>query len=137
MVRDLGPRPRATNQDAPVVLIVEDDPSIALMLQVALSRNGFECALARDVEGGSAILRRRRVRAILLDWMLPKMSGEVLLRDAQALKPGLPVAVISGVAAHKATRQSMLMSGANAVFAKPFSVVEVLDWVRSHVAMSD
>ncbi|MBK8010517.1 MAG: response regulator [Deltaproteobacteria bacterium] len=131
--RDLGPRPKTKDQDAPVVLIVEDDPSIALMLQVALSRSGFECVLSRDVEGASAILHRRRVGAILLDWMLPKMSGEVLLRDAQARQPGLPVAVISGVAAHKATRQSMLMAGAQAVFAKPFSVVEVVEWVRNHI----
>jgi CheY-like chemotaxis protein len=125
--RDL---PRLATRDVEGVLIVEDEAAIALMLQAAFVKAGYECALARDVEAARAILEKRKIGVILLDWMLPKVSGQVLLEEVRRTRPSIRVAVISGVVSHRSTRQEVLALGAAAVFSKPFSLVEVLRWVK-------
>ena len=59
----------------PLVLIVEDEAAIVTLLRYNLEREGFQVAEAGDGEEALLLVEERQPDIILLDWMLPVMSG--------------------------------------------------------------
>ena len=112
------------------VLVVEDDPATRQLLETCLSLEGFAVQTASN--GAEALDRMRECRPclVLLDLMMPVMSGEQF-RARQLEEPALakvPVVCISAVynAAERAKRLNAV-----ACVGKPFDVMEVVDLVRS------
>ena len=62
----------------PFVLIVEDETDIAELIAINLKHNGFDCAIANNSTEAQAIVYERPTDLVLLDWMLPNMSGMAL-----------------------------------------------------------
>ena len=60
---------------AATILIVEDDPDIVELLEYSLGREGYSILIARNGEKGLSEARRRKPSLVLLDLMLPGMSG--------------------------------------------------------------
>jgi two-component system phosphate regulon response regulator PhoB len=116
----------------PVVLIVEDEASLVTMLRYNLEREGFAVDEAADGEEALLRIAERRPDAILLDWMLPLVSGlEVCrqLRRAPATR-GLPVIMLTAKA-EEADRVRGLDSGADDYIVKPFSPGELVARLRA------
>ena len=118
------------------VLIVEDDPSIANLLNAALSDEGYEVRHARDGALGLNLLEQWLPDIILLDLMLPVMDGWQF-RSAQQQLPApagaVPVVVVT------ATRDAVARSDelrARAIVLKPFELDQMLDLVASVVAQA-
>ena len=59
----------------PFVLIIEDETAISTLLEYNLQKEGFETALAEDGDEALLMAEERVPDLILLDWMLPKLSG--------------------------------------------------------------
>ncbi len=81
------------------VLIVEDDPLISRMYQTVFKFEGFDVAIARNGEEGLAKVKEEKPKMILLDVMMPKMSGlEMLeiLKSSPATKD-VPVVVLTNL----------------------------------------
>lgn len=117
------------------VLVIDDDVACAKYLQSGLGRLGGVVTVATDGIRGLDLVREKRVDAVLLDWMLPVMSGERVLNELRVAAPAIPVAVVSGVVQSGAMRARVRMLGASEVFAKPFELRQISDWlVRSVVA---
>jgi len=111
----------------PRVLIVDDEPNIVLSLQFLLSREGYDVDIARDGEGALAIAARTPPDLVVLDLMLPGMSGyEVCrqLRDSPATA-AVKIVVITA-RARDAERVRGLEEGADAYVTKPFSTRELI-----------
>ena len=79
----------------PLVLVVEDEAALGTLLRYNLERDGFRVAEARDGEEALIVAAERKPDLVLLDWMLPLLSGiEVCrrLRGAQSFAAETPVA---------------------------------------------
>lgn len=107
------------------VLIVEDDSEINQMLKELLQGRGYVTESAYS--GTEALLRleKETPQAVILDLMLPGMTGEELLGKIKALQPGISVIVTSAKdAVH--TRVELLRAGADDYIVKPFDTEELL-----------
>lgn len=106
--------------EAPLILVVEDDPSVQGLLQVLLEDEGYEVLQARDGLEGLLQVELRHPAAILLDLMMPNVSGERVLRElrAEGKLAEVPVLVVSG--RHDVHEEFDPILGAANVFAKPF-----------------
>ena len=59
----------------PVILVVEDEAALVTLIRYNLEAEGFEVLDAPDGEEGLLVLSERTVDLVLLDWMLPNLSG--------------------------------------------------------------
>lgn len=89
----------ATGRQELRVLVVEDDPGFAAVVAEAAGRHGFACRLCQRGEEALAILAQEPVDAVLLDLLLPDISGWEVLRAIQASPAtrSLPVHILSCV----------------------------------------
>lgn len=113
------------------VLIVEDERHIIESLTFVLEREGFEVAAALDGESAMARLRAGRPHIVLLDLMLPRMSGLEVLKQvrADAQLASLPVVVLTAKGREHDRRMAEEI-GADVFMTKPFSNSEVVEAVR-------
>lgn len=103
------------------ILVVDDDIQIGNMLEEALGKNGY--AVLRAYSGTEALLllQSRRPDLVLLDLMLPGLSGEEVLPKIK----GIPVIVCSAKS-QVSDRVSLLLGGAADYITKPFALEELL-----------
>jgi DNA-binding response OmpR family regulator len=107
------------------ILIVEDDLTLRQALTFNLTREGYEAAGAADGEAALAAARGQRFDLILLDLMLPAMSGLEVLRALRADGVTTPVIIVSAKA-DEVDRVVGLKIGADDYVTKPFSRPELL-----------
>jgi two-component system, OmpR family, phosphate regulon response regulator PhoB len=116
----------------PLILIVEDDAALAELLRYNLARAGFAVDTAADGAEGLLKARERPPALIVLDWMLPEVSGiEVcrhLRRDARSR--AIPILMLTAKG-EVADRVRGLEAGADDYLAKPFSPAELVARVRA------
>ena len=77
------------------VLVVEDDDSIVMGLEMNLSAEGYRVVVARDGEEGLARAREPDVDLVILDVMLPKLNGFEVLKSLRAQGANVPVLMLS------------------------------------------
>ena len=107
------------------VLIVEDDSEINQMLTELLQGSGYATESAYSGTEALLCMEKKIPQAVILDLMLPGMSGEELLGKIKALWPGISVLVTSAKdAVH--TRVELLRAGADDYIVKPFDTEELL-----------
>ena len=122
---------------APCVLLVDDDPRILELLEIAFTAHGFRVFTAAD--GDQAVKRTlaERPDLVVLDVRLPKKSGlevcEWLRRDPE--DPGVPVLMVSAVVDAE-TRLQAFTRGADDYLTKPFSPKELIARVKRLLARS-
>jgi two-component system alkaline phosphatase synthesis response regulator PhoP len=107
------------------ILVIEDDRTLRQTLAFNLSREGYEVSVAVDGEQGLGLARSVAPDLILLDLMLPGMSGTELLRTLRADGRDTPVIILSAKGA-EVDRVVGLRLGADDYVAKPFSRPELL-----------
>ncbi len=125
------------------ILVVEDERAIREMVAFGLRRAGFEVAEAEDTRAARARIADRRPDLVLVDWMLPDMSGLELTRALKKDKDMREVPVIMLTArAEEQDKVTGLEGGADDYVTKPFSPRELLARInavlrRSHAASRD
>lgn len=114
------------------VLIVEDDPALIEVLQYNLQSEGFETAIAMDGEAGLAAIDEEEPDLIIMDWMLPNLSGVEACRRIRRRQVGseLPVIMLTAKGEER-DRVQGLESGADDYMVKPFSPSELIARVRA------
>lgn len=113
------------------VLIVEDNRDISDMLAAFLTENGYETECAYDGRTASECLQSGAYAIVLMDLMLPYMSGETLIRELRE-HSDTPVICLSAKSGME-TRLEVLRMGADDYILKPFDLNEVL--VRLEVVL--
>jgi DNA-binding response OmpR family regulator len=112
------------------VLIVEDDPSIALGLRMNLEAEGYTVLAAEDGERALEVVREAEPHLIILDVMLPAMNGFEVLRTLRRDGHQMPIIVLSARTG-EIDKVTGLELGAEDYVAKPFSLAELLARVRA------
>ncbi|MET3505828.1 response regulator transcription factor [Halalkalibacter oceani] len=112
------------------ILIVEDEANIARVLELELDHEGYETAVARDGEEALARLEESSWSLVLLDVMLPVMSGMEVMRRMRAGGDQTPVILLT--ARNTVVDKVMgLDQGANDYVTKPFDIEELLARIRA------
>ncbi|MDE7389381.1 MAG: response regulator transcription factor [Lachnospiraceae bacterium] len=106
------------------LLIVEDDNDINNLICNAFSKEGYVCVQAFSGTEGLLYIRNENFDLVILDLMLPGMSGEELVKEIKALRD-LPVIVVSAKDSID-SKIELLTSGADDYLTKPFEVRELL-----------
>lgn len=103
------------------ILIVDDDPAIRMLLQRIAERAGFEADAAIDGIDALALLRANRYSVLLLDLMMPRMSGYEVLDALAAAEHKPAVVIVSAMATHRpaAPLDSSLV---HSIVHKPFDI---------------
>lgn len=114
------------------ILIVEDEQPIREMIAFALRRGGFEVSEAEDTRQARVQLADRRPDLVLIDWMLPDMSGLELTRHIkrESATRDLPVIMLTARAAEN-DKVAGLDGGADDYVTKPFSPRELLSRINA------
>ncbi len=114
------------------ILIVEDESSIREMLGYSLMKEGYAFEEAADVEEARAVINRNKPDLILLDWMLPGMSGIDYARRlrADAETQDIPIIILTAKG-DEVDKVRGLDVGADDYITKPFSTKELLARLRA------
>jgi DNA-binding response OmpR family regulator len=112
------------------LLIVEDDKGVARFLAKGFEQEGYAVDMAFDGEAGAELAELADYDAIVLDLMLPKLPGLVLLRRLRKDKPNLPVLILTAKGEVE-SRIEGLDLGADDYMVKPFAFAEVAARMRA------
>ena len=112
------------------ILVVEDDPSITLGLQMNLEAEGYEVSIAIDGEDGLSRAVSANVDLVILDVMLPKMNGFEVVKAIRSQNNHVPVVMLSARGAEM-DKVMGLELGAEDYITKPFSLAELLARVKA------
>ena len=112
------------------ILTIEDDSAIRRGIVDALTFAGYEVIQAADGNGGCATAISREYDLLLLDMVLPGMTGLEILREVRNARPTLPVIILSARGEER-DRVNGLKLGADDYVVKPFSVDELLARVEA------
>ncbi|MGJ8559330.1 MAG: phosphate regulon transcriptional regulator PhoB [Litorimonas sp.] len=116
----------------PYVLIVEDEDALATLLEYNFDKEGYETAIAMDGEEALLLASERAPDLIVLDWMLPKLSGVEVCRRLRRRKETSKTPVIMLTARSDETdRITGLDFGADDYMIKPFSMPELFARTRA------
>ena len=127
-------RPRFRNQltMAETILVVEDEPAIRELIGFACESSGYAVLRAGSVKEASDLLSQNRVHLILLDWMLPDLSGlqwlDKLKRDERYA--AVPVIMLTARGT-ESDKVAGLDAGADDYVVKPFSPRELIARMRA------
>ncbi|WP_119679442.1 phosphate regulon transcriptional regulator PhoB [Indioceanicola profundi] len=116
----------------PLILIVEDEVDLVTLLKYNLEKEGFRVAAANDGEEALLLANEQTPHLVLLDWMLPLMSGLEVCRQLRRNPKTREIPVIMLTArGEEADKVRGLNSGADDYISKPFSPTELVARIRA------
>jgi DNA-binding response OmpR family regulator len=114
------------------ILVVEDEVKVANFLKKGLEQSGYHVDLAFDGEEGLNLFRNGEYDLVLLDLMLPKISGWDLIPQIRKSKPALPIIALTARVAVEDRVQGLNL-GCDDYLAKPFSFAELLARIQAQL----
>jgi two-component system, OmpR family, response regulator len=120
---------------AAMILIIEDEPGIVDFLERGLAGQGFQAISALDGSSGLERALSEHVDLVVLDMLLPEMSGLEVLERLHAAKPTLPVIALTALG-EVDDRVAGLDAGAADYLTKPFSLTELAARIRAQLRMA-
>lgn len=113
------------------VLVVDDDKAIRDLMAAVFRREGLDTDVAPDGDVAIEQLRRKRYRVLLLDLMMPRLSGWEVIGWLRSNPEFRPRTVIISTAADRNAFSAIDPEIVNAVFVKPFDVTELGSYVKA------
>jgi len=112
------------------ILLVDDDADIIESLRLALESNGYEVLVARDGNQGLALTERENPDLVILDMMMPKRSGFLVLEKMRRTRE-VPLRVIM-ITANEGSRHKAYaeMLGVDDYIRKPFPMDRLIESVQ-------
>ncbi|KEO54348.1 phosphate regulon transcriptional regulator PhoB [Thioclava pacifica] len=118
----------------PCVLVVEDESAQREVLNYNLEAEGFRVVMAENGDEGLLLVNEEKPDLIVLDWMLPNVSGIEICRRVKANSEtrNIPIIMLSA-RSEEVDRVRGLETGADDYVVKPYSVVELMARVRTQL----
>ncbi len=118
------------------ILLIDDSPEIHMMMKIILNQNNFELISAYSGEEGLEKIAERQPDLVILDYMMPKMSGpEVLDRfltdERFANLQHIPILMLTAKKGEAEEKQRFLQKGLYGYLTKPFGMHELLEVIES------
>jgi two-component system response regulator ArlR len=118
------------------ILIIEDEIGISNFLTQGLEEEGYDIVVANNGLKGLELAMNPGADLILLDWMLPKMSGIEVCKKIREKNKQVPILFLTARDTIQETIEG-LKEGANDYIKKPFSFEELLERIKIHFRNSD
>jgi DNA-binding response OmpR family regulator len=118
------------------ILVIEDEAKVASFIKKGLQQSGYEIDIAVNGEEGYEKIRNGNFDLILLDLMLPKMSGFDLIPLIRECKPAIPIIAVTAKAAVEDRVQGLNL-GCDDYLVKPFSFAELLARIQVQLRRGD
>ena len=116
----------------PFILVVEDEDALSTLLQYNLDKEGYDVVVAADGEEALTLVSERLPDIIILDWMLPKISGIEVCRRLRQRSESRNVPIIMLTArGEESDRIRGLDTGADDYIVKPFAMSELSARIRA------
>ncbi|MEJ2182678.1 MAG: response regulator [Nitrospirota bacterium] len=117
------------------VAVFDDEPFILMMIEDKLTRAGIEVVASRRSVGALDLLKRERPDLIILDWMMPEVSGIEVCRRIKSDPElsGIPIFMLTARAQEEDIRAGM-RCGVKRYLAKPFSPRALLEIVQDELS---
>ena len=117
------------------ILVVEDDAVVRELIEFKLSGAGHQILLEADGEAGLSTAKTARPDLVILDWMMPKLTGLEVCEAIRADESiaGIPVLLLTA-RAQESDVEKGFAAGANDYLLKPFSPRELLSRVETLAA---
>ena len=117
---------------APHILLAEDEEALVTLLQYNLEKDGYRVSVARDGEEALLLLKEVVPDLLLLDWMMPEVSGIEVCRQVRANGDlaNLPIIMLTA-RGEESDRVRGLDTGADDYVTKPFSMNELMARIKS------
>ena len=116
----------------PYILVVEDEDALATLLQYNLDKEGYRVSIAADGEEALVLASEHQPDLVVLDWMLPKVSGIEVCRRLRARPETRNVPILMLTArGEESDRVRGLDTGADDYVVKPFSMTELTARIRA------
>ena len=113
------------------ILIVEDEIGIANFLKQGLEEEGYDVLVANDGKIGYELAVNQKVNLILLDWILPQMTGIEVCKSIRKTDAKTPIIFLTAKDTVQETIEG-LKAGANDYIKKPFSFDELVERIKIH-----
>lgn len=114
------------------ILLVEDEIKLARFVELELSYEGYQVSVTHDGLSGLTAAREEHPDLVVLDWMLPGLSGVEICRRLRATGDKVPIILLTAKD-EVSDRVVGLDAGADDYVVKPFSIEELLARVRAHL----
>ncbi|KST67404.1 response regulator transcription factor [Mastigocoleus testarum] len=114
------------------ILLVEDEVKLARFVELELSFEGYQVSVANDGLSGLTMARESHPDIVVLDWMLPGMSGVDICRRLRSTGEKVPIILLTAKD-EVSDRVTGLDAGADDYVVKPFSIEELLARIRAHL----
>jgi DNA-binding response OmpR family regulator len=120
------------------LVVADDDPDVLRLLERRLARRGYEVVTATDGRAALDAVRRTGPDAVVLDRVMPAMSGEELCRELKADErtAAIPVVLLSAQASEREIVEGF-GAGADDYLTKPFDIEELDELLRRLVAAAE
>lgn len=114
------------------VLIVEDDPLISRMYETVFKFEGFEVDVARDGEEGMESIKKHKPSLILLDIMMPKMSGIDVLKELKGnpKTKTIPVVVLTNLSSMKDAETALELGAVKFIVKSKYKPKQIADQLK-------
>jgi CheY-like chemotaxis protein len=118
-----------------LVLVVDDEATILEVTRLILEQNGYTCLVASDGAAALELFKanRARIKAVIIDRMMPGMNGEAAAKLMHELAPDLPIFLATGLVGDKNVMEdeaALLACGIRSILKKPFSEHSLLQLLR-------
>ena len=114
------------------ILVVEDEEKLSKFLELELQYEGYDVSVCHDGISGLTLARESDYDLVLLDWMLPSISGLEVCRRLRATGSKVPIILLTAKD-EISDRVAGLDAGADDYIVKPFSIEELLARIRAHL----
>ena len=114
------------------ILVVEDETKLARFVELELSYEGYQVSVSHDGLSGLTAAREFHPDLLVLDWMLPGLSGLEICRRLRATGDKVPIILLTAKD-EICDRVVGLDAGADDYLIKPFSIEELLARIRAHL----
>jgi DNA-binding response OmpR family regulator len=137
MIQEIALTTEAQNELSPAVrlgtiLIIEDDPRMQKVLRRIFTEERYAALVAGDGQTGLDLFRREKPLAVVLDLILPNISGRELCQAFKEFSPETPIVVLSAIT-EVADKVLLLELGADDYVTKPFSPRELTARVQAAI----
>ncbi len=114
------------------ILLIEDEVKLAQFIEMELTYEGYEVSISHDGLDGLTKARQSQPDLVILDWMMPELSGIEICRRLRATGNKVPIILVTAKD-EISDRVAGLDAGADDYVVKPFSIEELLARVRSNL----
>lgn len=117
------------------VLIIEDDDHISKVYQIKLDKENVDTVVARDGEEGIAMVSSEKPDLVLLDLMIPKKDGFVVLEEVKKTELGkkIPILVLSNLGQEGDIKRAIGLGATDYFIKVNLSIQEIVDKVKKYL----